>query len=85
MLDERGKQLTNQEFASTFERLVGAHGRLVVVIGGAFGVNDVLRNRASFVWSFSSLVFPHQLIRVMLLEQLYRTYMVLANHPYHHS
>lgn len=85
LLDERGQQQSNQQFATTFERLVGTHGRTVIIIGGAFGMNEVLRNQASFVWSLSSLVFPHQLIRIMLLEQIYRTYMILGNHPYHHS
>ncbi len=85
LLDERGTQQTNETFAETFERLAGRHGRMVIIIGGAFGVNDELRNRADFVWSLSDLVFPHQLVRVMLLEQLYRTYAVLNNHPYHHA
>lgn len=85
VLDERGQQLTNQAFASSFERIAGSHGRLVLIIGGAFGVDDTVRQRADLVWSFSKLVFPHQLMRVMVLEQLYRTYMVLQNHPYHHD
>ena len=85
LLDERGKQQTNEEFSRTFEQLAGKHGRMVIVIGGAFGVDDELRQRADYVWSFSKLVFPHQLIRVMLLEQLYRTFAVLNNHPYHHT
>jgi 23S rRNA (pseudouridine1915-N3)-methyltransferase len=85
LLDERGQQQSNEEFAKTFERLSGSQGRLIIIIGGAYGVNEALRSRASFVWSLSKLVFPHQLIRVMLLEQIYRTYMVLNNHPYHHS
>ena len=85
LLDERGIEQSNEEFAKTFEHLAGTHGRLVCVIGGAFGVTDAVRSRASFVWSLSKLVFPHQIVRVMLLEQLYRTYMVLNNHPYHHS
>lgn len=85
LLDERGIQQTNEEFASTFERLAGSHGRIIFIIGGAYGVNQALRARASFIWSFSKLVFPHQLIRVMLLEQIYRSFMVLNNHPYHHT
>ncbi len=85
LLDERGQQQTNEQFAETFERLAGSQGRLVFVIGGAFGVTDTLRERAQFVWSFSQLVFPHQLIRVMLLEQIYRTFMVQKGHPYHHN
>jgi 23S rRNA (pseudouridine1915-N3)-methyltransferase len=85
LLDERGQQQTNEKFAATFERLAGSQGRVVFVIGGAFGVNDAVRSRAAFVWSLSELVFPHQLVRVMLLEQLYRTFMVQQNHPYHHT
>lgn len=84
LLDERGTQLTNEQFAQTFHSLAGNQGKLILIIGGAFGVNEELRNRAQFVWSFSTLVFPHQLIRVMLLEQLYRTMMVHRGHPYHH-
>lgn len=85
LLDERGSQQTNEEFAKTFERLASAQGRLVVVIGGAYGVDETVRNRATFTWSLSLLVFPHQIVRIMLLEQIYRTFTVLHNHPYHHS
>jgi len=85
LLDERGHQQTNEQFALTFEKLSGTQGRLVFIIGGAFGVSEDVRARAQFVWAFSKLVFPHQLMRVMLLEQLYRTYMVQKGHPYHHS
>lgn len=85
LLDERGQQQSNEKFAATFERLSGSQGRIVFVIGGAYGVNDTVRSRVAFVWSLSLLVFPHQLVRVMLLEQLYRTFMVQQNHPYHHA
>jgi 23S rRNA (pseudouridine1915-N3)-methyltransferase len=85
LLDERGQQQTNQELALTFEKLAGAQGRLVLIIGGAYGVGEALRTRAQFVWSLSKLVFPHRLVRIMLLEQLYRTFMVQRGHPYHHS
>lgn len=84
LLDERGEQQTNEQFATTFGRLTGTQGRLIIIIGGAFGVTEEIRIRANFVWSLSKLVFPHQLIRVMLLEQIYRTFMVQQNHPYHH-
>jgi 23S rRNA (pseudouridine1915-N3)-methyltransferase len=85
LLDERGEQKDNQAFAGVFERLASAHGRLVFIVGGAYGVNDTLRQRANFVWSLSNLVFPHRLIRLILIEQLYRTVMVVKNHPYHHD
>lgn len=85
LLDERGTSQTNQVFADTFSGMAARQGKLVIIIGGAFGVSDALRLRANFVWSLSDLVFPHQLIRVMLLEQLYRTYAVQTGHPYHHA
>lgn len=85
LLDERGQQQTNEAFAATFEQLASRQGQLVIIIGGAHGVNDELRSRAAFVWSLSKLVFPHKLIRVILVEQLYRTYMVMQGHPYHHT
>lgn len=85
LLDERGQQQTNEDFAATFEQLVSRQGRMVIIIGGAHGVSDELRDRAAFVWSLSKLVFPHKLIRVILIEQLYRTYMVMQGHPYHHT
>lgn len=85
LLDERGKQPNNHDFAQEFSKISGQHGRLVFVIGGAFGVTDDFRDNTRYVWSFSNLVFPHQLMRVMLLEQLYRTQAVLSGHPYHHA
>ena len=85
LLDERGVQQSNEQFALNFEKLSGTHGRCVIVIGGAYGVTEPIRDRAAFIWSFSKLVFPHQLIRVLLTEQLYRTYMIQIGHPYHHN
>ena len=85
LLDERGEQKNNQEFTEIFERLASSHGRLVFVIGGAYGVTEKVRQRANFVWSLSKLVFPHRLIRLVLIEQLYRTVMVSKGHPYHHD
>ena len=84
LLDERGQMPDNQTFATLYEGWMGRHGQLVFIIGGAFGVNQSLRKRANYVWSLSPLVFPHQLIRVVLVEQLYRTTTILAGHPYHH-
>lgn len=84
LLDERGTLMDNAIFATVFERHASTQGRFVFIVGGAFGVTDELRSRADTVWSMSTLVFPHQLIRVMLMEQLYRTVQLQAGHPYHH-
>ena len=86
LLDERGKQLTNQELARYIEdKAVAGISRLVFIIGGAFGVDDRLAQRANLVWSLSQLVFPHQIVRIVLSEQLYRSCTITSGLPYHHQ
>lgn len=87
LLDEAGESLTNQQFAKVFDTALSAGNvsRIVFVIGGAYGVSDELKSQSSLVWSLSKLVFPHQLVRLILTEQLYRTTTLLDNHPYHHQ
>jgi 23S rRNA (pseudouridine1915-N3)-methyltransferase len=58
-------------------------GDLVFVIGGSYGVSDAVKNRANHLISFSKMTFPHQLMRLILIEQIYRAYMIMKNHPYH--
>lgn len=86
LLDERGKSFSSEELA----RRIGAlrdNGRkvLVVAIGGPDGHSEALRNEAELIVSFGALTWPHQLVRVMLGEQLYRIATILAGHPYHRS
>jgi 23S rRNA (pseudouridine1915-N3)-methyltransferase len=86
LLDERGISVNNQKLASYLEELQNrSTKRLVIVIGGAYGVNAAVRNRAQAVLSLSKLVFPHQLVRLILVEQLYRSYSILAGSNYHHQ
>ncbi len=86
LLDERGSLYTNQQLADLFETLQNDGTKeLCIIIGGAFGVSDEVIKRADAVWSFSPLVFPHQLMRVLLTEQLYRTADILAGGKYHHN
>jgi len=82
LLDETGKQFTSEEFSKI---LSTENSDIVLIIGGAYGVNESVFNRAQIVWSLSKLVFPHQLVRVILSEQIYRAYTISINHPYHHS
>jgi len=85
LLDERGQQMTSPQLAEKVnEWQTTVRGRLVFIIGGAFGVDETVRTSV-VAWSLSKLVFPHQLVRVMLLEQLYRAYAILNGLPYHHS
>ncbi len=86
LLDERGQQVTSPALSAKLQVLkVHAISRLVIIIGGAYGVNDTLRNRADWVWSLSSLVFPHQLVRLLLVEQLYRATEIEKGSGYHHA
>lgn len=86
LLDERGKQLDSIQWSKQFQQLMNQGTKtLVLLIGGAYGVSDNVRKAAKQTWSLSSLVFPHQLVRLILAEQVYRTFSILNNSPYHHS
>ncbi len=85
VLDERGKTLDSLQFAKTLEEQLDRSVDIVVIIGGAYGVDDRLRNRAQLVWSLSPLVFPHQLVRLILIEQLYRAQQITIGGQYHHK
>lgn len=85
LLDERGKLLDSPALSRQIEQTFPAGKSPVFVIGGAYGVDDSLTARANLVWSLSPLVFPHQLVRLLLIEQLYRAQEIAAGHPYHHE
>src|SRR5699024_2652867 len=85
LLDERGKNFTSPQLAQHVQQLFDTGRHPVFIIGGAYGVNDALRARADTVWSLSNLVFPHQLVRLMVVEQLYRAQEITAGRPYHHA
>lgn len=84
LLDERGRNLSSPELSSLLDQQFLHGGRVVLVIGGAYGVNQELSKRANLIWSLSKLVFPHQLVRLILAEQLYRAQEISAGRPYHH-
>ena len=85
LLDERGKMLSSPELAATIEqRAINGAKKIHFVIGGAFGVNDAVRQRADLVWQLSRLVFPHQLVRLILAEQVYRACSIIRGEKYHH-
>lgn len=86
LLDERGKALNSEALASFIQtRANESEKNIVFLIGGAFGVSKDLFNRANFTWSLSPLVFPHQLVRLILSEQIYRACTIIRNEKYHHS
>jgi len=86
LLDETGTQLSSGELASILDELdMQSTRRAVFIIGGAYGVTDQLKQRADVIWSLSRLVFPHQLVRLILAEQLYRAQTIRRGEPYHHE
>lgn len=86
LLDEHGKELSSPELAQFIEkRCMDSGKRIVFVIGGAYGVEQSVKDRADFTWSLSKLVFPHELVRIILSEQIYRACTIIKNESYHHA
>ena len=86
LLDERGKQLSSIKLANFLQQKANeSEKNIIFLIGGAFGVHQDLFNRANLTWSLSELVFPHQLVRLILAEQVYRACTIIRNEKYHHS
>ncbi len=84
LLDERGKDMTSREFASQMTAWQDRGIKdLVFIIGGPDGAAEDIRTRADFTLCFGKLTWPHKLVRVMLLEQIYRARQIAAGHPYH--
>lgn len=85
-LDERGKELTSEELAGFLQQRSNESVKsLVFLIGGAYGIDDQIIQKAKFKWSLSKLTFPHQLVRLILSEQIYRACTILRNEKYHHK
>ena len=79
-----GKMLGSEELAEKIEKLgVGGVSQIVFVIGGSLGLSSQVMKRADYALSFSRMTFPHQLMRVVLLEQIYRSYRIMNHQPYH--
>lgn len=84
-LDERGKQLSSEGLATFLQsRANESRRQLIFLIGGIYGIDKPVLKRADFTWSLSQLVFPHQLVRLILAEQVYRACTILRNEKYHH-
>ncbi len=86
LLEETGKMLGSEGLATFIQQRANESTKnIVFLIGGAYGVSDAVKQRANFVWSLSKLVFPHQLVRLILAEQVYRACSINRNEKYHHS
>lgn len=85
LLDELGKQFTSDQFAGEVEKFINSgKAKVIFIIGGPFGSDNTLMKRADIVLSFSKMTFTHQMIRPILLEQVYRAFTILKNEKYHH-
>lgn len=85
LLDEHGKNISSTDLSLRLTSLLDISQPVTIVIGGAYGVDEKLSRRANFIWSLSNLVFPHQLVRLILIEQIYRAQEIRSNNPYHHE
>ena len=86
LLDERGTQFSSPQLADFIQQKANnSTRRMVFLIGGAFGADAAVVQRADETWSLSKLVFPHMLVRLILAEQVYRACSILKNEKYHHS
>lgn len=85
LLDEHGKEYTSVEFAKEVERFTASGKNIVFVIGGAYGFSDEVYNRSDGKVSLSKMTFPHQMVRTVFTEQLYRAFTIIKGEPYHHE
>lgn len=83
-LEINGRQLSSEEMAEKIEKL-GIQGisHIIFIIGGSIGLGKAVLDKSDFALSFSKMTFPHQLMRVILLEQVYRSYRIINGEPYH--
>ncbi len=84
VLDLNGKMLGSEAWSQKYDDLCGQGvGRLVFIIGGSNGLDNAIRSRAHFCWCFGPITLPHQLARIVLVEQIYRGIRIIRGEPYH--
>ncbi|MDO5393227.1 MAG: 23S rRNA (pseudouridine(1915)-N(3))-methyltransferase RlmH [Mycoplasmatota bacterium] len=82
-LEIEGKELTSVNFSKKIDQVLMENSNITFVIGGSYGLSQEIKDKAKFHLSFSQMTFPHQLFRIMLLEQIYRAYKIINNERYH--
>jgi len=82
-LDERGHEVTTLQLADKFKDWQASCRDVALIIGGADGLHSSVKQKADWLWGLSKLTLPHAMVRVILVEQLYRAHSVISNHPYH--
>lgn len=85
-LDEMGKEMTSIELGTFLQKRLNASVKnIVFVIGGAYGIDKNTREKAHFLWSLGKLTYPHELVRSILAEQIYRAFSIIKGEKYHHG
>ena len=82
-LDEHGRLIGSQSLADQLQNWIDEQQHISLIIGGADGLSKTIKKKAHHTWSLSKMTLPHGLVRVMLVEQLYRAWTITQNHPYH--
>ncbi len=82
-LELDGNMIDSNEFSSKIDNIFNKHSNITFIIGGSYGIHSYIKERSNYKLSFSKMTFPHQLFRVMLLEQLYRAFTIKNNESYH--
>lgn len=86
LLDERGKEYTSREFSKLLsDKMVTLPGKLIFVVGGPYGFSERVYSRANSKISLSKMTFPHEMVRLFFVEQIYRAYTIMRGEPYHHD
>ncbi len=83
--DERGQNISSDEYSTKLEQAFISSKNVIILIGGAYGFPAEIREKADFIWSFSKLVFPHQIARLLVAEQTYRAQEIARGSHYHHA
>ena len=82
-LDISGDSISSIDFAKKIDGIFNSYSKLTFVIGGSYGLSSLVKKRSNYLLSFSKMTFPHQMFRVILLEQIYRAYKINNNESYH--
>lgn len=82
-LEINGKSLSSEQFSEQINLWELSNNDIIFIIGGSYGISEKVKNRSNYQLSFSQMTFPHQLMKLILIEQIYRAYAIMNNHPYH--
>ena len=82
-LEIDGKEISSIELSNLIDKIQIEYSDITFIIGGSYGIHNEIKNKANYHLSFSKLTFPHQLFRILLLEQIYRSFKILNNEKYH--